>query len=126
MSEVEAEAVSQDQVLATAKRLSEAGIVSEREAQAYLLLEVIGQTGRQAKDVMNRSQSRAYSARNGAQEKIRGAVELLNLLEEIETTRQAEGEIPWLDPQFCSKCGEELQRWTCADGHVMCLSCADV
>jgi predicted DNA-binding protein YlxM (UPF0122 family) len=104
--------------LGDAKAIADAGLLTEREAQAWVLLEVYDWSAGRAAEAMQVSKSRVYNARKQAQDDIQSARRTLNLLDRLSDDET-------LSPRFCAECGDALSNWTVADGQVVCPSCAE-
>jgi len=111
--------VAGDRAMGDAKRVAEAGLLTEREAQAWVLVEVHGWDVPAAADEMSVSESRVYNARSAASDDLDAARETLQLLDRL-------GAGDGLSPAVCAGCGDGLSSWTVADGHVVCPDCAGI
>lgn len=114
------ETIERDAVLATARAVAEGGLLTDREAQAHVLVNVHGWGVDRSADAMGLSESRVYDARQAAERRLAAAERTQELLAEVET-----GDAD-LQPSTCSECGDGLAEWTVAEGFVVCLSCADI
>lgn len=105
-----------DIALGTAKTLSEAGLLTEREAQAYVLTRVHDWPVKRAAAIMGVSESRVYNARSAASDDLEAARETLALVDDLDAGTQ-------LTPGHCAECGAALTDWTVVDGRVVCPEC---
>lgn len=110
------EAIERDAALATAKALAEAGLLTEREAQAHVLTRVYDWGVSRAAAAMGVSESRVYNARSSAAADLGAAERTFDLLDRIEAGED-------LVPTHCAECGDALDEWTVSDGHVSCPGC---
>lgn len=125
-------------VLNATKRISEVGLLTERQAQALVMLDINGWKIERCSDVMNVPENYVTDARQTAEEKLEEAKpnalyngheipekelreinETLKLIEDLESSENTH-----FIPRKCSECGNGLSRRTHADGRVMCPSCA--
>lgn len=106
--------------LTDARALAEAGLVTDREAQAYVLVNVHGWDVDRAADALGVGESRVYAARQAAEERLAAAEETQALLNELRA-----GDADLL-PSTCARCGDGLDEWTVSEGDVVCLNCAGV
>lgn len=111
---------AEDVALGNAKALAEAGLLTEREAQAHVLTRVYDWPVERAAAAMDVSNSRVYNARDAAETDIEAARETLDMLGELKS------EEPTWTPTHCAECGDGLDDWTVTDGHVVCPDCADI
>lgn len=105
--------------LATAKGLADKGILTEREAQALVLVTGLGLPAADAADVMDVSKSRVYNARQNAEDRLERAEWTLAMRDEL-------GDDLDIQPEQCARCGDGLTEWTVVGGCILCEQCTDV
>lgn len=108
----------------TAKALNEAedlesmGLLTERQAQAYLLRDVYGFDRSTSAEEMGVSESRVDNALREAHSKITSAKTTMNVIERV-------NERVDFSLDQCAKCGESMDRFTFQRGRPVCLDCAE-
>ena len=78
---------AEDIALGNAKALAEAGLLTEREAQAHVLTRVYGFDIERAATILDVSDSQIYNARDAAADDIEAAQKTLSILDYLETDK---------------------------------------
>jgi len=103
-------------------RLTEAGLLTERQAEAYVLREFAGYSREDAAEWMDISPNTLDSRLSTARRKVEAAeatVEAIDAIHGFEPDALGGGE-------GCDECGAALQSFVPVDGGRMCPSCAGV
>lgn len=106
------------EALREAERLESMGLLTERQAQAYLLRDVYGFDRRTAADEMGVSPSRVDNARRDAHSKIAAAKTTMNMIERVNERID-------FSLEQCAECGEPMDEFTFQRGRPICLDCAE-
>jgi formylmethanofuran dehydrogenase subunit E len=101
-----------------AERLAEAGLLTERQAEAFVLRRVEAVPREGAAQAMEISPNTLDEYLRAAADKIEAAEETLETLEEIRHEDL---------PSRCANCGDALGgRYTVEEGEPFCLPCAGI
>ncbi len=104
------------------EEIADAGLLTEKQAVAYLGREIDHSSRRQIADYLDISPNTLDKHIRTAKDKVEAAEETLELIEEYEQRRYPS------PPDECSECGGAIAGMyvTTEDGDALCSECADI
>jgi len=106
----------------TVEEIADAGLLTEKQAVAYLAREVDHSSREQVASYLDIKPNTLDNHRRAAIDKLEAAEETLELIDEYETKRYPD------PPEACSKCGGTIGGVYVQDddGNAICSDCSDI